>query len=194
MRSLNFFFCTSLLMLAAFGASAQQVSTTATGSGQSKDQPIEISSDTLDVDQTTQTAIFRGNVVAIQGDMRLRSKEMVVFYRKKAEGQAPAAPQGEEEPSSVEKIEVHGDVVFATPVESAQGDDGLYIVDKRLLHLTGKNVVLTRGNNILRGSRLDYDMNTEKSTLIGAGSAPQSQGGTGGRVRGVFLPGSGEKK
>jgi len=37
------------------------------------DQPIEIEADRLDVEDKTQTATFIGNVIATQGDMKLRS-------------------------------------------------------------------------------------------------------------------------
>ena len=169
-------------------------------------EPINISSDTLDVDQTKQIAVFKGNVVAVQGTMHLRSDVMTVYYTKKPEAPGkkaaipaapakasipgvPAEPTGGVSPASgqnaISKIVVNGHVVLATPEESGQGNDGLYEVDKKLLHLTG-NVLLTRGENILRGTRLDYNLETGKSLLFGsAGNLPNS---TGGRVRGVFLP------
>ena len=181
------------MKLSAILAAALLLGGTAQAQTRAKDaeQPIEISSDALDVDQVQNIAIFTGNVVAIQGDMRLRSDKMTVYYTKKdAAAQAAAKPvanavPGADKQSSISKIVVNGHVVLATPDESGQGNDGVYQVDQKMLHLTG-NVLLTRGQNVLRGTQLDYNMATGRSVLIGAvGNLPNT---TGGRVRGVFLP------
>ena len=42
--------------------------------------PVEITADQLQVDQTDGSALFKGNVVAGQGDMRLSANEMKVEY------------------------------------------------------------------------------------------------------------------
>ena len=63
------------LMVAA-SAQAQVVA-----SGLQREQPIEISSDKLDVYQPDHKAIFSGNVIAVQGTTKMRAAEMVVFYR-----------------------------------------------------------------------------------------------------------------
>lgn len=160
-------------------------------------EPIDISSDTLEVDQTQQIAVFTGNVVANQGNMHLRSDRMNVYYRKKDGEAAPGAPiptappatkpdGTAATPSAIYKIVVEGNVVMATPEEAAQGAHGVYEVDARLFHLT-ENVILTRGKNILRGTKLDYNLANGRSVLVGAGNA-QIPSATGGRVRGVFVP------
>src|SRR5690606_41608040 len=50
------------------------------GSRQNSDQPIEIDSDTLEVQQDKQLALFRGKVDVVQGDTRLRSHGLNVYY------------------------------------------------------------------------------------------------------------------
>lgn len=160
-------------------------------------EPIDISSDTLEVDQTQQIAVFTGNVVAKQGSMNLRSDRMNVYYRKKNGTEAAGAPESAAPtatkadgtattPSAIYKIVVEGHVVMATPEEAAQGGHGLYEVDAKLFHLT-ENVILTRGKNILRGTKLDYNLANGRSVLVGGGDG-QTPSATGGRVRGVFVP------
>ncbi len=189
MKRLIFALMCALVLPQAAGAQ------TPAGPGAKNDnssKPIEISSDTLEVDQQKQIAVFTGNVIAIQGDMRLRSNRMDVYYTKKEGAEAaapkpatPAVPGAGQ--SAISKIVVEGSVVLATPDESAQGAHGIYQVDQKTLHLT-ENVILTRGQNILRGTRLDYNLETGRSVILGAGTAtiPASNGG---RVRGVFVPG-----
>src|SRR3954470_10684609 len=55
--------------------------------------PIEVTSDSLEVQQQQNRAVFTGHVVAIQGDVRLTSDKMTVFYAggeaKKADKKKP---------------------------------------------------------------------------------------------------------
>ncbi|WP_300303035.1 LptA/OstA family protein [Ferrovibrio sp.] len=154
------------------------------------DQPIEIASDTLEVQQDKQLAIFRGNVDAVQGDTRLRSAELFVYYRERSQpGQAGAAKPAPPRPatpatsagpdaSSITKIEAKGAVFVSTPQERGQGDFGVYDVDKKTITLTG-NVVLSNDQGTVRCARAVMYQDTGRSTCDPV---------TGGRVRGVFVP------
>lgn len=140
----------------------------------SSDQPIEIASDRLEVQQDQQKAIFSGNVIAKQGDITMKSTTMTVYYNNAGGAESEGASgQG------IDHIEAEGQVVFITPEETAQGDHAVYRANANTIDLTG-NVVLTREENILKGSALNYNMTTRRSVLT-AGSS--------GRVRGLFVPG-----
>ncbi len=141
-------------------------------------QPIEITADELEILQPNRKAIFRGNVIAKQGDVTIQSRSMTVYYR--------TAQERRGDMGAVSKIEVDGDVLFKTPQESARGNKGVYNVDQKQILLLG-NVILSRGQNVLRGDRLDYNLVTQKSLLT---SIPiTSNGGKSrGRVKGVFVP------
>jgi lipopolysaccharide export system protein LptA len=152
------------------------------------DKPIDITADALEVLQNQQRAIFSGNVLVVQGNIKMRAEKMVVHYRQKGEG-------SKEEANSVSLIEVDGDVFLTTPTETAKGDKGRYVVDEKRVELTG-NVVLTRGKSVVRGSRLDYDMATATSKLTGGASAGEGKPASapGQRVRGLFVPEKAEGK
>ncbi len=163
-----------------------------------KDQPIEISSDKLDVFQAEHKAIFSGNVIAVQGTTNMRSAVMTVFYRDtEAKGAAkpvetaPAAPNAQ----GIYRIEADTGVVFTTPEETAMGDHGVYDVDANTIDLTGGNVTLTRGQNILKGTHVVYNMTTGRSVLTGGNGAAVEAGGSGkpARVHGLFVPKANEK-
>lgn len=142
----------------------------------SKDQPIEIVADKLEVIEPKQQAIFSGNVLAKQGDIDIKSQRMVVHYSNRS---AEADAQG------IEKIEAYGDVFFIAPQETARGDSAVYDVSSNIIYLNG-NVVLTRGENVIRGSQLTYDLAQGRSVVSNGGATGQS----GGRVRSLFVPGS----
>lgn len=157
-------------------------------------QPIEITADSLEVMQQEQQAEFSGNVIAVQGDMRIASDRMKVFYRAGGEAKGDAAKGGTQ---AVSRIEVHGNVFMSSPTETARGKKGVYDVDANHLTLMG-DVVLTRGENVVKGETLKYDLTSGKSQIVGTGdtaggSADNAEGGKKGRVRGLFVPGS-EKK
>lgn len=160
--------------------------------------PVEISADNLEVLQSENKAIFSGNVIAVQGKIRLKSDKMIVHYKQKdnTSGKqaklAPSAATGTEGMGAITLLEVEGNVFLATPEESAKGDKGDYQVPEKLLHLTGDNVTLTRGKNILRGTALEYNLETGRSLLTNKGA--KVGGANGGRVRGVFIPNSEENK
>ena len=159
--------------------------------------PIEISSDTLEVLQHENKAIFKGNVVAVQGKLRLKSDVMVVHYKQKKEepgtGKPEPKPQAPPQPDqsqgamgAITRIDVEGNVFVASPEESAKGDKGDYDVETKTIHLFGDNVTLTRDKNILRGTALEYNLETGRSLLTNGTDVVN--GKPGGRVRGVFVP------
>lgn len=160
----------ALVICLAASAHAQQADTK---------KPIEVVSDTLEVLQNEQKAIFVGNVIATQGNINMRADRMIVFYRETPKDAAAApSPMGAK---GIYRIESHGNVIFTTPTETGQGDAAVYNVDTETVDLTG-NVTLTRDKNVLKGTSLTYNMATGRSILN------STSGATGGRVRGLFVP------
>lgn len=144
------------------------------------DQPIEISADSLEVQQDKQLAIFTGNVDATQGNIRLRADSLRVHYRQnepaaQRPAQRPGPQQQADASGAISRIDATGKVFVSSPEETAQGDRGIYDVDKRVITLEG-NVVLTRGKNVLRGQKATMNLDSGRSVMEG------------GRVRGLFVP------
>jgi len=106
--------------------------------------PVEISSDKLEVLQNENKAIFKGNVVAVQGKIRLSSETMIVHYKQKddKEGQATKVKASSSQDSgsmgAITLIEVQGNVLVATPEESAKGDNGNYEVPRKCCTLPAR--------------------------------------------------------
>ena len=165
-----------LLIASAPRAGAQQAAQQGSAEG---DEPIEITADRLVLAQDQQLATFYGNVDAVQGDTTLRSDELRVYYTSSEERQASGSDQ------SVRRLEAEGNVVITQPGETASGRSGVYDVLSRKMMLEG-DVVLTRGQNVVRGDRLDVDLETSVSTV----SSAQAPGGQRNRerVRALFVP------
>ena len=142
-------------------------------SGYDTSLPIEIAADTLELQQEQKLAVFTGKVDAVQGELNLRADRLVVHYRDKAS-----------ESNAIRLIEAFGNVFLSSPTETAQGEKGVYNLDTDRVELTG-SVVLTRGENVIRGDRLDMDLKTGKSQVsCDVNGINQSCG----RVKALFVP------
>ena len=181
MRTLFWIICVSMAI-----ADVHAAGNPLGGAGNFKnDSPIEINADTLEVFQQENRAVFSGHVVAVQDKVRLKADKMNVFYsapqdKKKDAKQVPGTQD------SIKKIEVEGGVFLSTPEETASGAGGTYDVTERKIYLT-KNVVLTRGKNVLKGDRLVYNFVTGMST-VSSGGVESAGGGGKQRVRALFVP------
>jgi len=133
------------------------------GKGYDTSLPIEITADTLEVQQEEQLAIFTGNVNAVQGELNLRADRLIVYYR------ANAA-----ESNAIRMIEAYGNVFLSSPTEMAQGAKGVYNLDTDTVELTG-GVQLTRGDSVIRGDRLEMDLATGRSRVSSYAAGTQQK-------------------
>lgn len=164
-----------------------------------KHAPIDITSDTLEVFQAENRAVFSGHVVAIQAEDRLKADQMTVYYRKQNGQQTgqPAAAKPANKPAApdsgnplnagaVRKIDTKGHVFLSTPQDTASGDVGDYDVEKQTIHLND-HVVLTHGKDVLKGDHLVYNLDTGKSVVTSNGVTVGPHP-TKSRVHALFIP------
>ena len=59
-----------------------------------------------------------------------------------------------------DRVEATGTVYFVTPTQSMRGDRAVYTINNGEVVVTG-NVILTQGQNVLTGGRLNYNGNTD---------------------------------
>lgn len=116
------------------------------------DAPVEVTADSLSVDQDTGTAIFTGNVKVGQGDLRLAAQTVRVVYA--------------EETGDIAQLVASGGVTFATATEAAEAQDADYDLTRGTLELTG-DVLLTQGASALSADRMTVDLNTGQAQMSG---------------------------
>lgn len=123
-------------------------------------EPIEIESDKLEVKEAENKAIFTGNVSVTQGPTILKSGAMTVFYAKDGGSAATGS-------SNIERLEVDGKVYVKSNNQVATGDRGVFDMKTEVLVLSGGEVVLSEGNNVLRGCKLTVQMKSGQAQVDG---------------------------
>lgn len=125
----------------------------------SNDEPIQIESDKFEVDDNQSLGVFTGNVSVVQGETTLRAARMRVHYDNENGGSVTAGG------GQIQKIEIDGGVYLSSEDQEATGDAGTFDMSTEVLVLTGEEVVLTEGDNVVVGCRLTVHMTTGKATL-----------------------------
>jgi len=114
--------------------------------------PVEVTSETLNVNQEDGSAEFLGNVIVIQGEMRLTAERVLVIYN--------------EAQSAIERMEATENVVLVSPPDAAEGDWAEYTIDSGVIEMKG-NVLLTQGPSVISGDEMIANLNTGLATMSG---------------------------
>ncbi len=134
-------------------------------------KPIDVNADTFKADMKNNIGTYTGNVIVIQGMLKMHADQVVVN-----------APQGK-----ANHMEAHGHVVIVSPSGTATGENGIYEVGDRVMHLVG-NVVLTKEQSVMRGAQADMEIATGQSHLLAAATTGPDGQTKPGRVQGLFIP------
>jgi lipopolysaccharide export system protein LptA len=127
-----------------------------------REQPIRVTSATLEVRDKEKKATFSGDVHVVQGETDLRCNVLTMFYD--GEPSKAAASSDNRGNQKIRRMEARGSVVMTQKDQRAVGDHADFDVLKNVMVLTG-NVVVTRGEDVLRGRRLSVNMNTGVYTM-----------------------------
>ena len=147
----------ALLLLITTGLAAAQGTEVAFGDTKPDPSlPVEVTADSLRVDQNDGTAIFTGNVLVGQGEMRLSANEVRVEYIMK-DGESTG---------EVGHVLANGNVTFVNGAEAAEGEKADYDVPTGTMLMTG-NVILTQGKNVLSGEQLVVNMENGTGVMEG---------------------------
>ncbi len=133
-----------LILVGALGSGAQaQGMQVAFGSTvQDSDLPVEVTAENLDVDQTDGTAVFTGNVLIGQGQMRLSAPRVLVVYL--------------EDRSGIARLSATGGVTLVSGEDAAEGREADYDVQSGMIEMSG-DVLLVQGGTALTADRMSVD-------------------------------------
>lgn len=151
----------ALVLALAAPAAAQEAKVAFGGLAQDTTLPVEVEADTLSVNNADGTAVFSGNVLVGQGEMRLSAAEVRVEY----------APDGR----AIQRLHATGGVTIANLADAAEAREALYTIDSGVIVMTG-DVLLTQGQSALSGQKLTINLKDGTGVMEG-------------RVSTTFVPG-----
>ncbi|NBR90832.1 MAG: lipopolysaccharide transport periplasmic protein LptA [Rhodobacteraceae bacterium] len=137
----------------AFGTMAQDTSL-----------PVEVTAENLSVDQEKGTAIFTGDVVIVQGEMRLAAPWVLVVYS--------------EDQSKVMRLEAKNGVTLVSGPDAAEAERADYSIESGVVVMRG-NVLLTQGKNALTANEMTVNLTDGTAQM-------------GGRVKTILQPDAGK--
>lgn len=118
--------------------------------------PIEMAADELAINQADGTAVFKGNVVIGQGEMRLSAALVLVEYAAPKDGVT----------GRISRLVASGGVTLVNGAEAAEAENADYFVETGIIVMTG-NVLMTQGANALSAERMEIDLNTGTGVMKG---------------------------
>ncbi len=156
----------SLVLAASFAAlatvaPAQEAKIAFGDLSQDTTLPVEVASETFTVNNADGTAVFSGNVLVTQGEMKLGAGEVRVKY---------TADQ-----KSIDQLIASGGVTITNLGDAAEAKEAVYTIDSGVIVLTG-DVLLTQGPSAMAGQKLTINLKDGTGVMEG-------------RVTTTFVPG-----
>ena len=124
--------------------------------------PIEVTADSLSIDQDTGRAVFDGNVVIGQGELRVTAGRVEVVYGTDS--------------TQIAELIASGGVTFVTQSEAAEAQDARYDVTTGMLTLEGE-VLLTQGASAISAARMVINVTDGSASMEGRVRTVLQQGG-----------------
>lgn len=114
--------------------------------------PVDITSETLTVSQKDGTALFMGNVLVIQGQMRLSADTLQVQYN--------------DDQTAIARLFATGNVLLVNATDAAAAQEAVYTIASGEVVMTG-NVQLTQEQTTFTAQKMVVDLTTGFGTLEG---------------------------
>jgi lipopolysaccharide export system protein LptA len=149
------------LGLAASSVAAQEATIAFGALEQDTTLPVEVSADQLAVNNADGSAVFSGNVVVTQGEMKLSAATIQVNYA--------------EDSKSIDQLIASGGVIVTNLGDAAEAREAIYTIETGMIVLTG-DVLLTQGPSAMAGQKLTINLNDGTGIMEG-------------RVTTTFVPG-----
>ena len=149
------------------------VSTPAYALKEDRDQPLQINAASVEVNEKSGVAVYRGNVVLVQGSLRIEADRLDV---------RSGARRANTITDTGRPVRIRGMLENSADEFRAQAERLVYTTAVRELEMTGK-VWLRQEGNEFHAQQLHYEIDNRRLTANGAGA------GTGdGRVHAVIQP------
>lgn len=144
-------FCLPLALIS--GTAMAQSASVAFGSIKADPSlPVEVTADTLDVSQLDNSAQFIGNVLVIQGVMRLSADKVQVSYKPEQKG--------------IDRLVAIGNVILVNGPDAAESERAEYTIDSGTVVMTG-SVLLSQGNTTIASNQMVVNLTNGTAQMSG---------------------------
>lgn len=126
--------------------------------------PIHIKSDRMEAMDKNGTVIFKGNVIAVKGDLTINADRLDVIYTEKKEKKS-----GGRQRRVLKKIVATGHVKIVQGKKVGTGQKAIYDKQAEKLVLTG-DAQVWEGSNRIKGNRITLYINEDRSVVESSGS------------------------
>lgn len=149
---LKHFIVSGVFAMMACAASAQSMQVGFGGLKQDPTAPVEVTSETLSVSQSDGKAIFSGDVLVVQGEMRLSAPTVEVVY--------------DTDGAAIARLHARGGVTLVSATDAAEAKSAVYTVATGEVVMTGE-VLMTQGPSAISADRMVVDLKTGKARVDG---------------------------
>ena len=142
----------------------------------SRREPIQIRSHDLEFLYNEKRIIYRGDVVATQGDVTVKSDLLTVTYEEPTTEDGTSLPQSESVTSRqrLKEIVAEGNVEITTQDRRATGKKVVFNEANRTVVLSG-NAVLWEGANQVTGEQVTVFLDEKRSVVEGGGGERRAE-------------------
>lgn len=147
--------------LAATSVAAQEAMIAFGALEQDTTLPVEVNADQFAVNNADGSAVFSGNVVVTQGEMKLSAAKIQVNYGT--------------DRKSIDQLIASGGVIVTNLGDAAEAREAIYTIETGMIVLTG-DVLLTQGPSAMAGQKLTINLKDGTGIMEG-------------RVTTTFVPG-----
>ena len=141
-----------LLALALPGAVLAQGPSLAFGSAGNSNEPVEVEAENLSVSQNDGTAEFTGDVIIVQGDMRLTAPRILVEYS--------------QDQSRIQRMEATGGVTIVSGEDAAEAERADYDITAEMIYMSG-SVTIVQGPSTLSSEKMTIDLKAGTAKMEG---------------------------
>lgn len=135
-----------------------------------KEPPVYVEADQMSSTEESNSVLFKGNVDAQQGDLRILSDEMTVFYSEAATKDSSANTA-----QKIEKLVCVGNVELSTEEWLGTSEKMIYYSENRKIYLIG-NAKAWQDENMVSGDKIVYYIDEGRSEVVGGATTVVGEG------------------
>ena len=126
------------------------------------EQPVNISADSMEYSNNNSSAVFRGNVVARQGDLVMFAEQMEAAYAGKVGEKGAKGAKG-----GIKELVATGNVKIIQGERIATGQRIVFYGDEQKIVATG-NPRVWQGDNVIVGTKITVYLKQDRSVVEGS--------------------------